>query len=39
MFGKEQAIEIGRYSGESNGVYWLTKRGYEHTHELVSIRC
>ncbi|MBX3156029.1 MAG: 2-isopropylmalate synthase [Deltaproteobacteria bacterium] len=35
MFGKEQAIEIGHYSGESNVVYWLKKRGYEPTKELV----
>src|SRR5215813_13059531 len=35
MFGKEQRIEIGHYSGESNVVYWLTKRGYEPTKELV----
>lgn len=26
MFGKEQEIEIGHYSGESNVVFWLTKR-------------
>src|SRR6185295_8942639 len=36
MFGKEQAIEIGHYSGESNVVYWLKKRGYEPTAELVA---
>ncbi|HET9622179.1 MAG TPA: LeuA family protein [Kofleriaceae bacterium] len=36
MFGKEQAIEIGHYSGESNVVYWLKKRGFEPTPELVS---
>ena len=36
MFGKEQAIEIGHYSGESNVVYWLQKRGYEPTKELVA---
>jgi 2-isopropylmalate synthase len=35
MFGKEQQIEIGFYSGESNVVYWLKKRGYEPTKELV----
>ncbi|HET7506034.1 MAG TPA: LeuA family protein [Kofleriaceae bacterium] len=35
MFGKEQEIEIGHYSGESNVVYWLKKRGYEPTKELV----
>jgi 2-isopropylmalate synthase len=27
MFGKGQEIEIGHYSGESNVVYWLQKRG------------
>src|SRR4051812_43395558 len=36
MFGKEQAIEIGHYSGESNVIYWLKKRGYEPTPELVA---
>lgn len=36
MFGKEQRIEIGHYSGESNVVYWLKKRGYEPTAELVA---
>ena len=37
MFGKEQAIEIGHYSGESNVIYWLKKRGYEPTQELVAL--
>ncbi len=36
MFGKEQEIEIGHYSSESNVVYWLTKRGYDPTKELVT---
>ena len=36
MFGKEQEIDVGYYSGESNVVYWLRKRGYEPTAELVS---
>jgi 2-isopropylmalate synthase len=36
MFGKEQEIEIGHYSGESNVVYWLKKRGHEPTRELVA---
>src|SRR5882672_483680 len=36
MFGKEQEIEIGHYSGESNVVYWLKKRGYEPTEALVA---
>src|SRR5687768_13688369 len=35
MFGKEQEIEIGHYSGESNVVYWLKKRGYEPKKETV----
>ncbi len=35
MFGKEQEIEIGHYSGESNVVYWLRKRGFEAEPELV----
>jgi 2-isopropylmalate synthase len=35
MFGKEQEIEIGHYSGESNVVYWLQKRGYEPKKPLV----
>ncbi|MGE5186456.1 MAG: LeuA family protein [Acidobacteriota bacterium] len=35
-FGKEQEIEIGHYSGESNVVYWLRKRGYEPKPELVA---
>jgi len=34
-FGKEQEIEIGHYSGESNVVYWLEKRGIEAAPELV----
>src|SRR3954471_839254 len=36
MFGKEQEIEIGHYSGESNVIYWLRKRGYEPTAERVA---
>ena len=35
LFGREQQIEIGHYSGESNVVYWLRKRGYEPTKDLV----
>ena len=35
MFGREQEIEIGHYSGESNVVYWLQKRGHEPTRDLV----
>jgi 2-isopropylmalate synthase len=36
LFGREQEIEVGHYSGESNVVYWLRKRGYEPTAELVA---
>ncbi len=36
MFGKEQAIEVGHYSGESNVIYWLKKRGIEPTPEVVA---
>lgn len=36
MFGKEQEIEIGHYSGESNVIYWLKKRGYDASAELVA---
>ncbi|HUS32573.1 MAG TPA: LeuA family protein [Kofleriaceae bacterium] len=36
MFGKEQEIEVGHYSGESNVIYWLKKRGYEPTKDRVA---
>jgi len=36
MFGREQEIEVGHYSGESNVVYWLRKRGFEPTKDLVA---
>lgn len=36
MFGRSQEIEIGHYSGESNVIYWLGKRGIDPTPELVS---
>jgi len=36
MFGKEQQIEVGHYSGESNVIYWLKKRGYEPTPSVVA---
>ncbi len=36
LFGREQQIEIGHYSGESNVVYWLRKRGFEPTRDLVA---
>jgi len=35
MFGREQMIEIGHMSGESNVVFWLTKRGIGADPELV----
>jgi len=35
-FGREQEIEVGHYSGESNVIYWLRKRGIEPTTELVA---
>ena len=34
-FGKQQAIEIGFMSGESNVVYWLESRGIEAEKGLV----
>jgi len=37
LFGREQQIEIGHYSGESNVIYWLRKRGYEPTKDLVAV--
>lgn len=35
-FGKEQSIEIGFMSGESNVVYWLRSRGIEPEEDLVA---
>lgn len=35
MFGKEQEIEIGHYSGESNVIYWLQRRDIEPAKDLV----
>jgi 2-isopropylmalate synthase len=35
-FGREQEIEVGHYSGESNVVYWLRKRGIDPRPELVA---
>ncbi|MCE9573445.1 MAG: LeuA family protein [Deltaproteobacteria bacterium] len=35
MFGRSQEIEVGHYSGESNVLYWLRKRGFEPTPPLV----
>ena len=36
VFGKEQEIEIGHYSGESNVVYWLKRRGFDPEPSLVA---
>jgi 2-isopropylmalate synthase len=36
MFGRSQEIEIGHYSGESNVLYWLRKRGFEPNPGLVA---
>jgi 2-isopropylmalate synthase len=35
LFGREQAIEIGPMSGESNVVFWLKQRGVEPKKEIV----
>lgn len=35
MFGREQEIEIGHYSGESNVIYWLRQRGFDPVPDLV----
>ncbi len=35
LFGREQEIEVGHMSGESNVVFWLIKRGLEPTEPLV----
>lgn len=35
-FGREQEIEVGHYSGESNVIYWLRKRGFDPTPGLVA---
>ena len=34
-FGMEQKIEVGPLSGKSNVIYWLERRGFEPTEELV----
>ena len=36
LFGREQEIEIGHMSGESNVVYWLTKRAIDPEPPLVA---
>ena len=35
LFGREQEIEIGHMSGESNVIYWLRKRQIEPETQLV----
>ena len=35
MFGREQEIEIGHMSGESNVIYWLRKRRIDPDPTLV----
>lgn len=35
VFGREQEIEIGHYSGRSNVIYWLKSRGIDPQAELV----
>ena len=38
-FGREQEIEVGPMSGNSNILYWLHKNGYEGTEaEVAKIR-
>jgi len=35
LVGREQGIEVGPMSGESNVVYWLDRHGIEPTRERV----
>ena len=35
MLGREQRIEVGPMSGESNVIYWLESHGFEATRERV----
>jgi 2-isopropylmalate synthase len=35
VFGRQQEIEIGHYSGRSNVIYWLESHGYEPSDALV----
>jgi 2-isopropylmalate synthase len=35
IFGRQQQIEIGHYSGRSNVIYWLRAHGHEPSDELV----
>jgi 2-isopropylmalate synthase len=36
LFGLTQEIEVGPMSGESNVVYWLTKRGHDAAPDVVA---
>ncbi len=35
LFGREQKIEVGPMSGKSNVIYWLEKRGFDPSDELI----
>ena len=35
LFGREQKIEVGPMSGKSNVVYWLEKRGFDPSDDLI----
>jgi 2-isopropylmalate synthase len=35
LIGREQQIDVGPMSGKSNVVFWLERRGYQATEELV----
>jgi len=36
VLGREQRIEVGPMSGESNVVYWLESHGHEPTRERIA---
>src|SRR2546428_4723408 len=36
VLGREQRIEVGPMSGESNVVYWLAAHGFEPTRERIA---
>jgi 2-isopropylmalate synthase len=36
VLGREQRIEVGPMSGESNIVFWLESHGYEATPERIA---
>ncbi|MCG3218852.1 MAG: 2-isopropylmalate synthase, partial [Candidatus Heimdallarchaeota archaeon] len=35
IFGRDQTIEVGPVSGQSNVVYWLERHGYDGTDTLL----